>query len=693
MTIAMGRRIFWPKIKRFYWCPNCNVPLLEQVCPVCKSKAVRIPLSDPGDARPAFERDYILLQNAYRFEFSTDKGLKTLLGNSIMLLNKAPYYDEMKEVYVDGVQIGRLYFDPFLRKWRFRLSKVGALRVLSEDSEVVEKVVVDKSQYSPLDIIRVDKNIEKYKQVLLVRRNDDIVGLAYSKGNGKLIVHSWWGEGKVFQGFESKSSMDTVMKVNEEHLNIVESQSKKTIALTVEKMNKPVVVSFSGGKDSMTALHLTISLGIEPIVLFNNTGIELPETYETVYKVVDSYNLKLVEASAENKFWSAVYKFGIPGRDYRWCCKICKLAPLAATVKNMWSNGALNIVGQRAFESIDRARSPTLWRLRWAPQMLNLSPINNWSQFEIWLYLHKHKIYVNPLYYMGYERIGCFMCPASTLAELELVSQTHKELWSQWIEVLEYWRQRLNLPRDWIDYGLWRWNAPARYKTIMAKRLGIEKQINDWRKIFEEIVVPRIFEVVKNENTLIISFANALDKQFLENQYTVINPTKIYSSEESVTIEWSNCKAKISSNRIVFEFKNEKEIEKLVDLLKLLYRWNLCVGCKSCESNCPTHTIRVVEMNGRNVPVVRNKNLCIRCKFCLYNCPVAEVFVEHVVAPLIFNDAEAWRRPSREHHNEVLKKIREFVKASLKIPITTTRLNDGKQEYSLPTSLSDFFSQ
>ncbi len=483
------------------------------------------------------------------------------------------------------------------------------------------------------------------------------------------------------------------MKVNEEHLNIVESQSKKTIALTVEKMNKPVVVSFSGGKDSMTALHLTISLGIEPIVLFNNTGIELPETYETVYKVVDSYNLKLVEASAENKFWSAVYKFGIPGRDYRWCCKICKLAPLAATVKNMWSNGALNIVGQRAFESIDRARSPTLWRLRWAPQMLNLSPINNWSQFEIWLYLHKHKIYVNPLYYMGYERIGCFMCPASTLAELELVSQTHKELWSQWIEVLEYWRQRLNLPRDWIDYGLWRWNAPARYKTIMAKRLGIEKQINDWRKIFEEIVVPRIFEVVKNENTLIISFANALDKQFLENQYTVINPTKIYSSEESVTIEWSNCKAKISSNRIVFEFKNEKEIEKLVDLLKLLYRWNLCVGCKSCESNCPTRTIRVVEMNGRNVPVVRNKNLCIRCKFCLYNCPVAEVFVEHVVAPLIFNDAEAWRRPSREHHNEVLKKIREFVKASLKIPITTTRLNDGKQEYSLPTSLSDFFSQ
>jgi len=689
----MGRRIFWPKIKRFYWCPNCNVPLLEQVCPVCKSKAVRIPLSDPGDARPAFERDYILLQNAYRFEFSTDKGLKTLLGNSVMLLNKAPYYDEMKEVYVDGVQIGRLYFDPFLRKWRFRLSKVGALRVLSEDSEVVEKVVVDKSQYSPLDIIRVDKNVEKYKQVLLVRRNDDIVGLAYSKGNGKLIVHSWWGEGKVFQGFESKSSMDTVMKVNEEHLNIVESQSKKTIALTVEKMNKPVVVSFSGGKDSMTALHLTISLGIEPIVLFNNTGIELPETYETVYKVVDSYNLKLVEASAENKFWSAVYKFGIPGRDYRWCCKICKLAPLAATVKNMWSNGALNIVGQRAFESIDRARSPTLWRLRWAPQMLNLSPINNWSQFEIWLYLHKHKIYVNPLYYMGYERIGCFMCPASTLAELELVSQTHKELWSQWIEVLEYWRQRLNLPRDWIDYGLWRWNAPARYKTIMAKRLGIEKQINDWRKIFEEIVVPRIFEVVKNENTLIISFANALDKQFLENQYTVINPTKIYSSEESVTIEWSNCKAKISSNRIVFEFKNEKEIEKLVDLLKLLYRWNLCVGCKSCESNCPTRTIRVVEMNGRNVPVVRNKNLCIRCKFCLYNCPVAEVFVEHVVAPLIFNDAEAWRRPSREHHNEVLKKIREFVKASLKIPITTTRLNDGKQEYSLPTSLSDFFSQ
>lgn len=690
----MGRRIFWPKTKKFYWCPNCNVPLLEPVCPICKSRTIRIPLSDPGDARLAFDRDYTLLRKAYRNEFHTEKGVDSLLGNSVMLLNKAPYYDEMKEVYVDGVQIGRLYYEPFLRTWRFRLSKVGALRVLSVDPDIVEKVVVDKTRYSPLDVIRIDKDIERYKQVLLIRRNGDVVGLAYSKGKGKLMVHSWWGEGNVFNGFEAKSTLTDVMKANEEHLNIVEARSQKVIALTVERMGKPVVVSFSGGKDSMVALHLTVNLGLEPVVLFNNTGIELPETYETVHKVVEDFGLKLVEASAENRFWNAVYNFGVPGRDYRWCCKICKLAPLARTVKSSWPGGALNIVGQRAFESIDRARSPMLWRLRWAPQMLNLSPINDWSQFEVWLYIQKHKLYANPLYFMGYERIGCFMCPASTLAELELVSQTHPDLWAKWLEVLDYWRQRLDLPREWIEYGLWRWNAPARYRTMMAKRLRIEDRIDNWKKSFNSMTNPRISNIKRDENRIVIDFDTPIDKRFIEYQYTVINPVNVYTDKDGITIEWFDGKAKVYDNKILFEFNNEKGVERLVDLLKLLYRWNICAGCKSCEANCPTQAIQVVEMDGRTVPVVKNKSKCIRCKFCVYNCPVAEVYVEHVITPLIFDDAEAWRRPSREHHNEVLKKIKSFVKATLNISSMSmpSNTNKNRQDYTLSTTLNEFFS-
>jgi len=106
------------------------------------------------------------------------------------------------------------------------------------------------------------------------------------------------------------------------------------------------------------------------------------------------------------------------------------------------------------------------------------------------MYIEMNKLEPNPLYYAGYERIGCFMCPASTLAELVLLEETHPDIWGKWLEVLEYWRRRLDLPREWIDYALWRWHAPARYRTIMARKLGVVDRIDDWRRTFERIVDP-----------------------------------------------------------------------------------------------------------------------------------------------------------------------------------------------------------
>jgi len=491
----MSRRITWPKIKRVWWCYNCNIPVMESVCPRCGGVAKRLSLSDPGDARPAFERDYKFLYSAYLYEFGTSRGFEYVLGRSPALLNKAPYYDEMKEVIVDGVHVGRLYFEPLLRRWRFRLSRLTAERLYSAYPDILETVVVDKKRFFHGDVFRVDRDIERWKQVVLLDRSGRVVGLGYSKGRGKIMVHSWWGpqDGGVDVPLETlrKSDMGDVIEAHRDYIRVLASRAKKFVAVMHSKVAKPAVISFSGGKDSLASLHLALGIGIEPLVLFNNTGIELPETVETVYRTVDRYGLRLVEASAGERFWGSVYELGIPGRDYRWCCKVCKLAPLSLTVKQNWPDGGLNIVGQRAFESIDRARSPRVWRLRWAPTMLNLSPILEWSQFDVWLYILYNKLEANPLYFMGYERIGCFMCPASTMAELELVSQTHRELWGRWLEVLGYWAKRLELPAEWIDYGLWRWNAPARYKSMLAARLGVRERVDDWRKTFKGSGRPR----------------------------------------------------------------------------------------------------------------------------------------------------------------------------------------------------------
>jgi len=498
----------------------------------------------------------------------------------------------------------------------------------------------------------------------LVRANGKIVGLGYAKSRHKVIVHSWWGDDSPdIERYGSKpSTFDDVIKAHEEHMRIMESKSMKLIATMYEKVRKPIVASFSGGKDSLVALSLVLDLGYEPKVLFNNTGIELPETVDTVYKIVDKFGLELVEASAGDIFWHAVYKLGIPGRDYRWCCKVCKLAPLARTVKSLWSNGALNIVGQRAFESLDRARNPSVWRLRWAPQLLNISPINYWSQLEVWMYIHKKKLYVNPLYYMGYERIGCFMCPASTLAELQLVSETHPSLWSKWLEALEYWAKRLNKPREWIEYALWRWNAPARYRTLMAKKLKVVDRIDNWYETFSLMVEPRIVSVEKTQDFVRVEFSDSIDLRFLNRQLSIVKPSRVLMNNTKAVLEWGTAKVVIESNSMTVFKTNDYDVEKLVDIIKLYYRWLHCVGCRSCEANCPVGAFRVHVENGRLTPHVHSEDRCISCKLCLYNCPIAEVFVEHVIAPLIFDDPEAWRRKTREHQDEVLKKIKALLR-------------------------------
>lgn len=661
----MPRRGVWPVVKEVRWCPNCNIPLLTKECPLCGGKDLpRVPLSEPCDARLAFERDVRRLMTAYINEFGTKTGFKELLGNSVILLNKAPYFDEMKEVVSDGVQIGRLYFEPLERRWRFRLSKAGALRVLSKDPDVVEKIFVDKKRFIPMDVIRVDREIEPGKQVLLMRRSGRVVGLGYARRGNRVVVHTWWGDDSpdlVAVGSRKSTRID-VLKAHEYHMYVLKSRSVKLVAVMHSKVGKEVVASFSGGKDSLVAMHLTLEAGIEPKVLFNNTGIELPETVDTVHRVTKSFGLELIEASAEERFWDAVYKLGVPGRDYRWCCKVCKLAPLARTVKRLWSNGALNVVGQRAFESIDRARSPSVWRLRWAPQLLNVSPINYWGQMEVWMYIEMNKLDVNPLYFMGYERIGCFMCPASTLAELALLEETHPDIWARWLEVLEYWRKRLDLPREWIDYALWRWHAPARYRTTMAKKLGVVERIDDWRTTFDKMVKPRIVGVERGDGVMSVALGMPIPIEAIEAQLTALGAEGFEKRGDAVVLKWSDAEVEIRGNEARCSYSSESGVERLIDVLKAAYRWWLCVGCRACEANCPVDAFKVVASIGGYKPMVVHPERCLRCSMCLRNCPVADVFVEHVVAPLLFGDPEAWRRPTREHNVEVMKRAKELVK-------------------------------
>jgi len=105
------RRI-WPKVTRIYWDPDYDVPVIK---PSSEQLDLfyALKLTEPGDARPGFPRDYERLKSAIEYDFSSTRLYSEWFESRFILLNKVPYWDLMWEVVSSDNVWGQLYYDPF----------------------------------------------------------------------------------------------------------------------------------------------------------------------------------------------------------------------------------------------------------------------------------------------------------------------------------------------------------------------------------------------------------------------------------------------------------------------------------------------------------------------------------------------------------------------------------------------------
>ncbi len=640
------RRI-WPKTTKIYWDPDYDIPVVRPITEQVDLFYV-VKLTEPGDARPGFPRDYERLREAIERELGSEKLYNELFANKFILLNKVPHWDQMWEIVSSGNVWGQLYYDPFRQYWRFRLTYAGAYHG-------VEQGIVDT--------IRVSGPIKKYRrigrkstsasQVVVVDERDNIVGLA-ERFNDEFIITKVFRSGKPpVETSRRRSDLDTVLKYNEDGIMWYREKAVKLLKKLSSRYRLPVVVSYSGGKDSLVALHLTLEALGDATLLFNDTGLELPDTLENVEYIANYFGLNLVEASAGNAFWESLPVFGPPGKDYRWCCKIAKLIPIAKTSRLKWSSGALNIVGQRAYESIDRAKSPIIWRNKWVPHLVSTTPIQEWNQLVEWLYIYKYRLPYNPLYDVGFERLGCYLCPSSTLAEFREVESKYPCMWRRWIDELEKWRLKLDQPKEWITLGLWRWATPATAKYRLTKH--VRNYTVDWkREYIERLLSSRArlspMKTIVENNKLVIEFNTSV---LTKEEYEVFRANasmlkyRVEFSDDHLIVITRNTMIIVENQKIVVKpYSDVNNLEDLVDILKIIYRIRGCAKCGSCVLWCP---IRIVKLTPYG-PLPESS--CPACRVCLEACPIADVLVEKIVVPLITNDPHVWSRPSRRRAME-----------------------------------------
>ena len=579
-----------------YWCSNCGVPLLSRSCDRCGAKGRLVKgLSPPGDLRIAFKGDLKLLRSAVKGEFGTEKAYEALgLSGALVLFNKAIDVDLAYQVVAHGAVLGYLYYEPWEELWRFKPSPHSARAI----AEHVPEVAFETEKFDKGKAKEALKRVGARTIVVLARGE-----VGYATKVGSRVLARAWPEPPPL--LARKASWQNAVEANETALRFAESRACVFVYKLSKKRSK-VVVAYSGGKDSLATLSIA-SKSLESYVLFfNDTGLELPETVENVEKIAEKFGAELVVGSAGDRFWEDVEFFGPPARDYRWCCKVLKLIPTLKAYREMGS--PLSLVGQRKWESLARFASPSVWRNRWLPGVLNASPINEWSALQVWLYLLKENLPYNPLYELGFDRIGCWLCPACQMADFEVLKRTHWELWQRWQGFLEKWAERRSLPEAWLKLGLWRWKRLPRkmWKYLEELNLGYREPSSE----------PKVRAFAsKSERTAKLYVAGGranyeLLKSVGEVELAAGGAVKVVADSFTLALQ---------GNEAVLKVRGTEALEKAVNTaVKALLRAFHCKACGFCVYICPKGAIS--EKNGK---MKVDEGKCVRCGLCLDSCFVS----------------------------------------------------------------------
>lgn len=585
-----------------YWCEDFNVPVLDprEAAGNC-AKISATPITEPSDPRPAFDVDKEIVQEAIANE-EGDWALASLLvpRDEVVLLNKIPgYADQADEVIVRGRVIGHRFYDILERRWRFRPLYEGAAEILTQR----------KGWWAILDLdtlpvnydVHEEKILEgslpekKYTHVVVSTRDGRIHGVAkLFRGRRLHIIKSWRAKPRLPPGVPS--DLKTFAELNRAYIERKAERAVEFLKRAFSQYKLPVVVSYSGGKDSLVALDLVKRTGHPFYLLFNDTGLEAPETYENVKLVAQRYGAELIWASAGDSFWRAVKEFGPPARDYRWCCKVLKMAPITKAYLERFPQGVVTVVGQRAAESFQRARQKPISSSKWVAKTIVVAPLHEWSALDVWAYIVLHGLPYNKAYEYGFDRLGCLICPANEMAELEQVRRRYPEIYRRLAEeVVGFYGEQ-----SYEEYGIWRWKR------------GVPGDVARFLKIKAEGRYPVI--VRRRDDKVEIEGGRPDVPTALELLKMMGN---VNVGSNGVEVSGGKLRATISPDFRTIEGDGALHAAALV------VRAQICGHCDLCISWCPTKALS----RGPDGRFRVDKERCIGCLICSKACPSAQYLV------------------------------------------------------------------
>lgn len=250
-------------------------------------------------------------------------------------------------------------------------------------------------------------------------------------------------------------------------------------------------VGFSGGKDSQVLLELVKMAGVKFRAVYNVTTNDPPEN---VYFIREHYPEVNFENNGKGNLYQMIERKGMPTIHHRWCC---------ALFKEGSGVGSVVLTGVRAEESKKRAgykpvkvmsnRKEHLERkdpytiegieaaghqcIKGKDKIL-VYPMLEWTTTDVWVFIAKEHLPVNPCYEYG-GRVGCMFCPYASKEQIDYYETRYPKFHGLFMEGLSsYLTKRETIDRyfDGVEeYYAW-WKSKKSIKAYLRDKAKMKAE-------------------------------------------------------------------------------------------------------------------------------------------------------------------------------------------------------------------------
>ncbi len=610
-----------------YWCSACNVPLIGSTCGRCGRNGHYVELSPPGDFRIGLEGT----KRRLRYLFLRQFGVQQLIPD-VFVLNKSSGEDRAEEIIVDGHRIALLTYD--LEKQDYSLTlRIDGARMLARmrPRKLVTLKKAEghmKGNYLPPETIQsFDPGIKAGDEVVI--EMGKFIGCGTAKVGAQDLRTS--PKGVKVRDFSQGGPLSPgrrawtkdVVKANLAHLAAKRAKAEHELKQVLGPAKVPVTVSFSGGKDSLVVVDLVSSVTKGFSALYIDTGLEHPQTVDYVKRFTAKRGIPLLTANAGDAFDDNFDAFGPPAKDFRWCCKVCKLAPVTNLIAQRFPEGTITVEGNRRLEAFSRAHTDLLEENPFVPGQTIVNPIRDWSAFDVWLYIITRDLPYNPLYDEDIERVGCWMCPSSLASECVEISRLNPELAKVWDHKLESWAAKNDLPLEFVRLGFWRWKQLPPKMRALADKIGMKAPSKRADTVSMKVlkgVSPCATGGYSVEAVLHMPAGEGL-KEVAELLKTVGN-IRLVEDFGVAMVESRDGQGKVfAGGQITAVGRDPQRASRLFDeIARAVLRAHMCTKCGICVKTCPEEAIKL------DNTILVDADLCNRCGKCSDSCVVAHYF-------------------------------------------------------------------